>query len=151
MTEPTAQVSSVIEATPDEIWAALTTPRILKAYFLGADVSSDFQVGSPITFRGQFKGKAYEDKGSIQAADPGRQLRFTHFSPLSGLPDAPENYHTVTFDLAPVKGGTKVTLTQANLVGDVKPSDREKRAEFEKNWMSVLGGLKKTVEKESKR
>jgi hypothetical protein len=36
----------------------------------------------------------------------------------------------VTFDLAPTKGGTKVTLTQANLLGGVKPSDLEHRAEF---------------------
>ena len=100
MSEPTAQVSRTIAATPEQIWAALTTPSIMKSYFLGADISSDFQVGSPITFRGQFKGKAYEDKGAIQTSDPQRRLAFTHFSPLAGLPDQPEHYHTVTFDLA---------------------------------------------------
>ena len=147
MTEPTAQVSKVIEATADEIWRALTTPKIMKSYFLGADILSDFQEGSPITFRGQFKGKSYEDKGSIQTVERGKRLIFTHFSPLAGLPDQPENYHTVTFELAPVKDGTRVTLTQANLLGGVKPSDVKQRAEFEKNWMSVLDGLKKTVEK----
>jgi len=117
MSEPTAQVSKVIAATPDEIWKALTTPAVMKTYFLGADISSDFQVGSPITFRGQFKGKSYEDKGAIQTAEPQRRLAFTHFSPLAGLPDQPENYHTVSFDLAPTSGGTQVTLTQANLLG----------------------------------
>ena len=147
MSEPTAQVSRTIAATPEQIWAALTTPSIMKSYFLGADISSDFQVGSPITFRGQFKGKAYEDKGAIQTSDPQRRLAFTHFSPLAGLPDQPEHYHTVTFDLAPVSFGTQVTLTQANLLGGVKPSDVEHRAEFEKNWMTVLDGLKKTTEK----
>jgi len=147
MSEPTAQVSKVIAATPDEIWKALTTPAVMKTYFLGADISSDFQVGSPITFRGQFKGKSYEDKGAIQTAEPQRRLAFTHFSPLAGLPDQPENYHTVSFDLAPTSGGTQVTLTQANLLGGVKPSDLEHRAEFEKNWMTVLEGLKKAVER----
>ena len=147
MTEPKAQVSKVIDATADEIWRALTTPKIMKSYFLGADISSDVQVGSPITFRGQFKGKSYEDKGSIQTVEPGRRLSFSHYSPLAGLADDPENYHTVAFDLAPVKGGTRVTLTQANLLGGVKPSDLEHRAEYEKNWMSVLEGLRKTVEK----
>ena len=53
----------------------------------------------------------------------------------------------MTFDLAAVKGGTQVTLTQANLLGGPKPSDVEHRAEFEKNWMTVLDGLKRTVEK----
>ena len=147
MVEPTAQVSKVIQATAAEVWTALTTPKIMKSYFLGADVSSDFQLGSPITFRGEFKGKTYEDKGEIQTVEPQRRLTFSHFSPLAGRPDVPENYHTVTFDLAPVPGGTKVTLTQANLAGGVKPSDVKQRAEFEKNWMSVLDGLKKTVER----
>ena len=66
---------------------------------------------------------------------------------LVHAPDQPENYHTVSFDLAPASGGTKVTLTQANLLGGVKPSDLEHRAEFEKNWTTVLEGLKKTVER----
>jgi hypothetical protein len=61
--------------------------------------------------------EGYEDKGAIQTSDPLRRLAFTHFSPLAGLPDRPENYHTVTFELAPVKGGTEVALTQANLLG----------------------------------
>jgi uncharacterized protein YndB with AHSA1/START domain len=146
MVEPTAQVSKVIQATTAEIWTALTTPELMKTYFLGADVSSDFRLGSPITFRGQFKGKSYQDKGEILAVEPQRRLSFSHFSPLTGQPDVPENHHTVTFDLEGVQGGTKVTVTQANLLGGVKPSDREHRAEFEKNWTSVLEGLKKTVE-----
>jgi len=128
MSEPTAQVSKMITASPEEIWAALTTPRIMKSYFLGADVSSDFQVGSPITFRGQFKGKSYEDHGAIQTADPQRRLAFTHFSPLGGLPDQPENYHTVTFDLAAVKGGTQVTLTRGGLTARHRPEAAGSRA-----------------------
>jgi uncharacterized protein YndB with AHSA1/START domain/tRNA U34 5-methylaminomethyl-2-thiouridine-forming methyltransferase MnmC len=146
MMEPTAQVSKVMGATAAEIWTALTTPKLMKTYFLGADISSDFRVGSPITFRGQFKGKPYEDKGEIKTVEPQKRLSFSHFSPMTGQPDVPENYHTVTFDLEPAESGTKVTLTQANLVGGVKPSDRKQRAEFERNWMSVLDGLKKMVE-----
>jgi uncharacterized protein YndB with AHSA1/START domain len=149
MAENTAQVSKVIHANPSEIWKALTTPALLKSYFMGANVVSDFKVGSPITFSGEFKGRPYEDKGQIQTVEPEKKLAFSHFSPLSGQPDAPENYHLVTFDLAPTKGGgTQVTLTQANLMGGVKPSDENQRAEYEKNWTGVLDGLQRVVEKQ---
>jgi uncharacterized protein YndB with AHSA1/START domain len=146
MNEPTAQVSNEIRATPNEVWKALTTPSLLKKYFMGADVESDFKVGSPITFRGEFKGKTYQDKGEIRAATPGKRLEFSHFSSLSGQPDQPENYHLVSIDLWPNEDGTKVTLTQSNLQGGPKPSDAKMRAEFEKNWSGVLAGLKKVVE-----
>jgi hypothetical protein len=62
---------------------------------------------------------------------------------MSGQVDAPENYHIVTFSLAPEGKETKVTLTQANLMGGVTPSDVAHRAEYEKNWSTVLGGLAK--------
>jgi uncharacterized protein YndB with AHSA1/START domain len=119
MNEPTAQVSKIVGATPAEVWTALTTPTLLKGYFMGADVESDFKVGSPIKFRGNFKGKPYEDKGEIKTAAPQKRLEFSHFSPLSGQPDAPENYHVVSFDLEPSQGATKVTLTQSNLEGGI--------------------------------
>jgi uncharacterized protein YndB with AHSA1/START domain len=145
MTETTAQVSRTVDASADEVWRALTTPQTVKSFFFGAQVDSDFRVGSPIRFRGEFKGKAYEDHGEILAADAGRRLSFSHFSPLSGAPDSPANYHVVTYDLAPEGKATKVTLTQSNLGGGVKPSDVEHRAEYEKNWAMVLDGLSKTV------
>jgi hypothetical protein len=60
---------------------------------------------------------------------------------MSGGRDAPENYHVVTFELTPQGDETAVTLTQSNLTGGVKPSDREHRADYEKNWRAVLDGL----------
>ena len=145
MREPTAQVSKTVQAPVDEVWRALTTPETVRSFFMGAEVESDFTVGSPIRFKGAFKGKAYEDKGEILVAEPGKQLSFSHYSPMSGAPDAPENYHVVTYDLEPDGARTQVTLTQSNLRGGVTPSDEKQRAEFEKTWASVLDGLDKAV------
>jgi uncharacterized protein YndB with AHSA1/START domain len=122
MNEPTAKVTAEFRATPSQIWKALTTPALLKKYFMGSDIESDFKVGSPITFRGNFKGKDYEDKGEIKAADQDRRLAFSHYSPLSGQPDTPENYHLISLELVPAGSVTTVTLTQSNLVGGAKPS-----------------------------
>lgn len=145
MNEPTARVSKTMDALADEVWDALTTPRKLKTFFFGADVESDFRVGSSIRMRGEFKGKPYEDKGEVLAADKARRLSFSHYSPASGAPDTPENYHVVTYELTPEGRQTRVTLTQSNLTGGVRAADIAQRAEFEKTWAAVLDGLSKAV------
>jgi uncharacterized protein YndB with AHSA1/START domain len=140
-----SKVQTTVNAPPTAVWKALTTLSTLKQFFFGSDISTDWTVGSPIRFRGSWKGKPYEDKGEIQVFDAGRRLAFTHWSPLSGLADKPENYHVVTFDLRPTNGGTEVALTQTNL-NDAEPLTPENRAEYAKNWTMVLDGLKKAVE-----
>jgi uncharacterized protein YndB with AHSA1/START domain len=100
MTIQAAQISTTIHASLDRVWNALTTPNVLGGCFFGSEVEADYQVGGPILFRGELKGKRFEDKGRIQVVAPSKQLSFTHWSPLTGTPDRPENYHLVTFDLA---------------------------------------------------
>lgn len=143
MSEPTAQVAKAIHASTPDVWAAITTPATLKKFFFGADVESDWKVGSPIRMTGEFKGRTYQDKGDILVADPERCLSFSHWSAMSGKPDAPENYHIVTFDLVAETAGTTVTLTQANLTGGVTASDVALRPHYEKSWAIVLDGLAK--------
>ncbi|MDB5393372.1 MAG: hypothetical protein JWM91_878 [Rhodospirillales bacterium] len=141
MRETTAEVSKIVAAPPAEVWRALTTPELLKAFFFGADVKSRWKLGDPITMSGSFKDKAYEDKGKILGIEPEKRLEFSHWSPLAGTADSPENYHVVSFTLTPQRKNTKVTLVQSNLTGEIKPGDREHRAEYEKNWQGVLDGL----------
>ena len=143
MNELTAQVNKTIRAPAIQVWSAITTPATLKKFFFGADVETDWSIGSPIRMKGDFKGKTYEDKGEILAVEPQQRLSFSHWSALSGQADTPENYHVVTFDLTPEGEETKVTLSQSNLTGGATPSDVAHRAEYEKNWTMVLDGLAK--------
>jgi uncharacterized protein YndB with AHSA1/START domain len=145
--QPSAQVDKLIAASAPDIWTALTTPATLKQFFFGADVITNWKVGSPIRMKGEFKGNTYEDKGDIVTFDPPRQLSFSHWSAMSGQADTAANYHLVTFDLVPEGAATKVTLSQANLMGGVTASDIAHRAEYEKNWASVLDGLAKVLQK----
>lgn len=132
-------LSTEIAASPAQVWQALTDPKLIKSYMMGAKVETDWEVGHPITWRGDYQGNAYEDKGEVKAFEPQKRLSVTHWSPLSKLPDTPDNYHTLTYDLAPAGKATKVTLTQENLTG-VSPEQAKK------NWQPMLDGLKQTVE-----
>ena len=67
---------------------------------------------------------------------PGRTLQYSHFSPLSGLPDKPESYHTVTIELSDEGDQTRVSLAQYN-----NPSEQA-REHSEKNWQDMLTALK---------
>jgi uncharacterized protein YndB with AHSA1/START domain len=136
-----ANATTSIEATKSKVWEALVTPDAIKQYMFGADVESDWSKGSEITWTGEMKGKKYEDKGVILEIEPKKTLQYTHFSPLSGKPDKPENYHTVAINLSGNGNKTEVSLSQDN------NPDEKARAESEKNWGAMLGGLKKYVEK----
>jgi len=135
-----AKVSTTVNAPPPKVWEALVTPAVIKRYMFGTTVSSSFEVGSPITWKGEWKGRQYEDKGKVLEVEPGRLLRYSHYSPLGGQPDVPENYHTVTIELAEESTGTRVTLEQD------KNATEEARRHSEENWRAMLAGLKKEIE-----
>ncbi|MGZ7042084.1 MAG: SRPBCC family protein, partial [Thermoanaerobaculia bacterium] len=100
MNDKIAKASTTINAPVDRVRDALVKPEIIKQYMFGTNVVSDFRKGSPIVWKGEWEGRKYEDKGKILEIEPRRLLKYTHFSPLTGEPDVPENYHTVTIELS---------------------------------------------------
>lgn len=136
-----AKATIVIDAPIGKVWDALVNPEKIKRYMFGSDVVTDWKVGSSIVWKGEWKGKAYEDKGTILKNEENRVLQYSHFSPLTGKPDAPENYHTVTIELEGEGDETTVTLSQDN-----NPTE-DSRVHSEKMWMSMLVGLKEECER----
>lgn len=135
----TAQASRLIPADPQAVWETLTSREGMKAYMLGADVETDWRVGGPIVMRGQYDGKAFEDRGEVRSYEPQRRLSYTHRSGGHG----PE--HLVTIEVAPRDGGAEVTIIQSNTDGAVTDADRQHRADYEKTWAMMLEGLEKAV------
>jgi uncharacterized protein YndB with AHSA1/START domain len=140
MTGYTAKADTEISASADQVWAALTDPDQIKEYMFGSQVETDWKPGSQIRWKGEFQGKSYEDKGEVLEVEPGRRLKVTHFSPLTGQDDVPENYHTVTYELAEHDGHTHVSLSQDNAGSD------EEAEHSSATWQQMLDGLKKQVE-----
>jgi uncharacterized protein YndB with AHSA1/START domain len=134
-----------IDAAPERVWEALTDPEQVREYMFGAEVDSSFRPGSPITWKGEWGGKPFEDKGEVIASEPGRLLEVTHFSAMSGKDDRPENYHRVRYELAESDGGTSVALSQD---GNNTAEEADHAA---KNWQAMLDGLKQVAERQHAR
>ena len=135
-----AEATTTINAPASRVWEALTNSKLIKQYLFGADVISDWKEGSPILYKGIYEGKAYEDKGSVLKVEPEKLLLITHWSPLSGSPDTPENYHKVSYELSVEDGSTRLTITQDN---NSSEEEQEQNAKF---WTMVLDGMKKVLE-----
>ena len=135
----TAQVE--VAAPPARVWEALTDPRLVAAYMFGTVVETDWRPGGVITWKGEFNGTAYEDHGTVLDAQPGRRLSVTHFSPLTGQPDVPENYHTLTYELTALGDGTLVALTQDNAASE------EEAEHSAANWRTMLAAMKDVAER----
>ena len=135
-----AKATTTVNAPASKVWDAITKPDQIKQYMFGTQVTTDWKVGSPITYKGEWKGKAYEDKGKVLEIEPRKRLVSTFWSSLAGLPDTPENYKTVRYELVPEGDRTRLTITQDN------NATQEEAQEAEQNWKMVLDGIKKLLE-----
>ena len=136
----TAEASITIDAPVNEVWEAFVNPELIRQYMFGTNVESDWEVGSSIVWRGEWKGTPYEDKGTILRMEQQKTLQYSHFSPLSGQPDTPDSYHTVTVELAGAGPQTEVRLMQDN------NESEEAREHSAKNWQTMLEEMKKVLE-----
>ena len=136
----TLEVSTIIATDTSKVWDALTNPAIIKEYMFGTDTTSDWKVGSRITYKGVWQGKEYEDGGTIIEIEPEKKLISTYWSSMSGTEDKPENYATVGYYLEPTENGTKLTITQDNI------KTEEAKEHSTSNWNMVLDTMKKILE-----
>jgi len=126
--EPVADVSN-----------ALTDKESVKKYFFSTELNTDWKVGSPITFSGNWEGQTYEDKGKILEIEKDKLLRYSYLSSFSGLPDLPENYSTVTYQLKAENEGSVLTVTQQGF------HDEKSFNDSKEGWKMVLSNLKKLL------
>jgi uncharacterized protein YndB with AHSA1/START domain len=140
-TDLIARAEITIKAPVTSVWDALTNPSVIRSYMFGTTVVSDWEEGSEIKWFGEWNEKKYEDHGMILTYIPCKKLEYTHFSPLSGLPDIPENYHHVSIEILAKEFQTKVFLSQDN------NATEESRKHSEENWLQILSNLRKLLEK----
>ena len=137
-----AHASVTINAPRAQVWAALVNPEVIKQYLPVTSVTSDWSEGSPIVWRSEFQGKAFEVRGTVLRFEPERVLEYDHslpiFRPSGAL--APRDHQVVTIELRDVGARTEVSVTERN---NKNPREFEHSAG---SWRMVLNGMKALVE-----
>lgn len=131
----------LLKASKEDVWDALTNPDIIKQYMFGAKAISDWKLGSELIFEGEYEGKTYRDKGNIMKISPERILQYNYWSGFSGLPDKPENYMIITFELEDAGDDTLLKLTQSQF------NNKTQVGHSEAAWDTCFGIIKDILEK----
>jgi len=140
MSTLTLKTTITFKAPIAKVWDGLTDPEIVKQYFFGTALKSDWKVGSRITFSGEWEGHKYEDGGVILEINVPKLLKYTYWSSMMGIEDKPENYYNITYDLNEKDSITTLVITQDS-VKDQAAADHS-----EQNWKTIFDGLKAIIE-----
>lgn len=123
-----------IKAPPARVWAAITEPDLMLRWW-GPDAGPTLSVTADVRPGGRFSvvfrlmnGQEHNPTGIYQVVDRERTLAFTW-----DLPG--ERVSLVTFRLAPLDGGTELTLTHDQL------PDAASRTSHEAGWNGLLDKL----------
>jgi uncharacterized protein YndB with AHSA1/START domain len=137
-----------INAPASKVWDLLINPAQTKKYMFGCETVSDWKKGSVLEWKLNYEGKdMVAVKGNIISIEPEKSLAYTTIDPNSTIEDIPENYLTVTYDLAEENSQTLLTVTQGDYL---KVADGERRYQEAYNggegWNPILVEIKKLAE-----
>ena len=143
----TVSNSITINAPASKVWDALTNPEQTKKYMFGCEAISDWKPGSTLLWKGNYEGKEMVFvKGNVVSIEPGKFLSYTTIDPNSSVPDLPENYLTVTYQLSETHYTTVLTVTQGDYATVADGDKRYKETVDGGGWNPILVQIKKLVE-----
>ena len=128
-----ATVTTVIHTPRERVWRALLDPDTIAGYLFGIQLTTDWQEGSPMHWRGAYPGCAFEDHGRVLKV---REPELLRYALINGRGRAE---HTITLELKEAEGVTRLRLTQ-----DRMPSAAAQEA-TEQKWATAMDGLKKLL------
>ena len=137
MSKPQFVYVTYIETTPEKLWEALTSSAFTRQYWFGAEVRSDWKVGSPFAL---MLDGAVTDSGEILEADPPRRLSYSFkHQKYEELRNEPTS--KVVFTLEPFGKLVKLTVLHQGFTEGSKYLDA-----VSKGWPAILSGLKSLLE-----
>ena len=126
----------LVEATPDEVWDALTSPEKTRDYYYGTDILSDWQPGSRWT--SESGDELYLEGELIEVDRPRRIVQTFHVAIEE--PAASDPPSRVTWEVVPVDAAT----TRVRMIHE--DMGQATRDYVDGGWEHILSGLKRVVE-----
>lgn len=127
-----------IRTTADRLWTALTEPEFIRQYWYNMTVETDWKPGS--SWRLVFSDGRLADTGEIVESDPPRRLQIKWLNEWKPELKA-EGFSLCTFELEPLDGAVKLTVTHEIGVADSKFIQA-----VSSGWPQILSNLKSLLE-----
>ena len=133
----------LIDSTAEKVRDFLVNPEKIKIYLFGTETLSDWKIGSPIIFQGEYNGQQYKDKGNVLGKIKNKILKYNYLSGFSGLEDRPDNYCIVTYEIENLsETRVRFTWTQEGF------ANKESQQHSENGLNGMLEQIKELVENE---
>lgn len=136
---------TLINTTPEKLWAALTEPEFTQQYWIGTRVESDWRVGSRMVYR---RNGEVSDEGTVLISEPPRLLSYTFHHVLDEeLRSEPPS--RVTFEIEPLarkKTGPFGDAVRLTVTHEDFPPESKVLSAISGGWPVILSGLKTLLE-----
>ena len=129
-----------IKASPEQVWAAITTPEFTSRYFHGARVTSDLKPGSPFNYLTPDGGSTMVE-GEVLESDPPRRLVHT-WNAIWDEKVRSETPSRLTWELTGVTDG----MTKLTVIHDEFGGETETYKQVSGGWNWILSNLKTLLE-----
>ena len=132
--------TTILNASIEEVWNALTKPELVKQWQYGSELITDWKTGNEIRFRNEWEGQVFEQWGSILEIVPNQKIKYSLFFPRPELEDKPENYFIMSYILSEENNKVKLQIIQE----DNRPGAIQEEPQDDEN--PILQSLKTLVE-----
>ncbi|OXB01140.1 ATPase [Flavobacterium oncorhynchi] len=132
--------TTILNASIEEVWNALTKPDLVKQWQYGSELITDWKTGNEIRFRNEWEGQVFEQWGSILEIVPNQKIKYSLFFPRPELEDKPENYYIMSYILFEESNKVKLQIIQE----DNRPGAVQEEPQGDEN--PILQSLKTLVE-----
>lgn len=135
-------VSSIkINSSPEKVWTVLTDPKYIRKYLFGTKVKTNWEVGSPIIFQGEYNNQQYTDKGNVIEKIENQLLKYNYWSKFSGLEDKSTNYSLITYQIEKLNHhAVKLTWLQQGF------SDKKAQKHTQESLIGMLNIIRELAE-----
>lgn len=129
---------SYIKTTPEKLWKTLTTSDLIKRYWFGMDIESEWKTTAPWVMK--FPDGRVADRGEIVEFNVSKILVIRWRNEWN--PEMKEEgYSRCVFDLEQVDGGVKLTVTHG-----IEVPNSKFIGSVSVGWPMVLSNLKSLLE-----
>lgn len=135
----------VIKAPNSVVWDLLVNPEKTPEYMYTCAIETDFEIGSPLLWRGIHDQVVYV-AGFINLFEPEKRMFYSVIDPNADYPQTLKNHLTVEYTLSERDGKTLLEVRQSGYETVAEGQERYDEAVAGGGWSGVLEKIKEMAE-----